>query len=94
MEEPTLLTKVLVFMDQGTVHSVKDIADKLAKSPDLVYHMLMNLEQMGFLKIVNPPSPASEGCSHCGGNCNLCILDSTRSWELTEKGRRKARFAR
>lgn len=91
MKEQALLTKVLIFIDRGTARSVKDIADKLVTSPDLVYHILMNLEQMGFLKSLNP-SQSPEGCKGCRGNCSLCV-SSPRLWELTEKGRKKVKFA-
>ena len=88
MKEQTLLTKILIFIDERTVHLVKNIADKLAMSTDLVYHIFMSLEQTGFLKSLNP-SPGYECCRGCTGNCTLCARFTPQN--MGTHGKRKKR---
>ena len=78
-----MLTELLDLLREGGTHRVKDLAQALDTTPQLVELMMEDLAGMGYLKAASSP---------CGGHCNRCdlggmcaIASGGRIWTLTER---------
>jgi predicted ArsR family transcriptional regulator len=64
-----MLNKLLELLHEGGARRIRDLADELDTTPELVQLMLQDLARMGYLKHVDAECPAT--CTACpmSGSC-------------------------
>ncbi len=83
-----MLEELLRLIAKGSVHSSKELANKLGISEPLLDRMLEDLKRMGYLRLSSESCSAK--CEHCPISAACAVGHAGRVWVLTEAGRRMA----
>lgn len=81
-----MIKKILSIIKEGKIHSIREIAERLNVSQDLVEQMIADLVSKGYLK--EQPQQCSQLCGDCSLK-QLCLHNEGQSlnsavWILTE----------
>jgi len=81
-----MLHKLLHIIRSGSVHSLRQLAQRLDVSQALLESMIDELVRMGYLRPIQ--ADCGESCSSCPMSSSCGIGGSGRMWVLTEAGQR------
>jgi len=83
-----MLQHILQAMSAGGVHSLRELAQQLDTSEQLLGSMIDQLVRMGYLKPLS--APCVEHCHNCPEANRCSVGGSGRAWVLTAHGEKMA----
>lgn len=86
------LDQLLSLVASGRPYSVDDLSRALEVEVELLRQMLSQLEQVGYLRSLDPPCERG-ACAHCDQATSCGKAQGQRVWLVTDRGWRAARQA-